>query len=177
MLKIWISVFQKGAITASAKIFLAPIFAVSIACLAAAFAIEHIGHIKPCAFCIYERWPYVLAAFFTFLGFFCPSRNLAALILMACAGLFFVGLCVTVYHVAIEHHWVDLPKVCGDIAHAPLDFSALKDEILHKAVVPCDRVPMRILGVSLAEINVVLSLVLSLWSALASLKLFGTARS
>lgn len=132
--------------------------------LAASFFVEY-GLLKPpCIFCIYERFPYGALILFALVGMAC-IRNVRVVLgaLIGCAISYFVGAGITLYHVLIEHHIVALPKVCGGGKFfSSSDLEGLKAEILSTRIVPCDQVPFKILGFSLAEINFVFSVIVGL---------------
>lgn len=134
---------------------------ICIAALAAAFVAEYGFHLKPCAFCLYERYPYAIGLFLSLLALLSETfRPLLKKLLVLC---FFVGAGITFYHILIEHKVVQPPESCVskfDITDSTTVADLEADMASQERVVRCDVVPIRIFGLSLAEYNLVLSLFL-----------------
>ena len=138
---------------------------ISLMSLATAFIAQYGFDLAPCQFCIWERYPYAVVAVLSLLGLCCPKWT--ALVRVVCVLTFLGATGLTAYHVAVEREWVDPPASCqSDLKITGTTTVAdLKAQILAQPrVTRCDIVPIRILGVSMAEMNLVLSLVLMVWS-------------
>lgn len=139
-------------------------FYIGLIALAVAFFVEY-GLLKPpCIFCVYERFPYGALIIFSLIGMaFVKKPRFVLMSLIGCATSYFVGAGITLYHVLIEHGVVALPKVCGGgKLFSSSDLEGLKAEILSTRIVPCDQVKFKLFGFSLAEINVVFSMLAGL---------------
>lgn len=116
--------------------------------LLAAFALEHLGGFAPCSLCILERWPWGVALAAATLGLLLgrprPALAVAALLLAGNAVL-------SGYHVGVESGWFSLPSTCAAGGGATT-IEELRAQ-LAAARPTCDRVALRVLGLSLAAWN------------------------
>jgi disulfide bond formation protein DsbB len=135
------------------------VLALSVLTLAGAWIFEWFGYL-PCDLCLKQRWPYYAGI---------PLAGLTALAVwrgprgLAMAGLALLGLLWTgsaifgVYHSGVEWGWWPGPTGCsGSIGAAPSVADFLK-QLETVRVVRCDEVAIRILGLSLAGWNAVIS--------------------
>lgn len=131
-----------------------------------ALTYEHAGGYTPCALCLIERYAYYagvpLAAGAFFLARSKPSR-LAVLLLALCGVGFLINSGIGVYHSGIEWKWWPGPESCSAGALAPLSGSLL-DALNNAKAVSCDDAPWRLLGLSFAGWNVVVSFGLAILS-------------
>ncbi len=122
--------------------------AAAAAALLVALALQLIGGLPPCPFCIYQRYPYLVVILVCLLGWWLGRPRLtlalAALALLADAGL-------ATYHVAIEQGWVGLPESCAAVGKATT-IEELRRQI-QAAPARCDQVGFTFLGLSLAAWN------------------------
>jgi len=124
-----------------------------------AFIIEHIlGH-KPCNLCIYERIPFMLSIFLIITILFSPKYEKFTLLIL---GLVFVfGGILALYHLGIEQGFINESLVCKT---KTLSESLSKEQILEQLKqnnISCKDVSFKILGLSLATINSIFSLLIS----------------
>jgi disulfide bond formation protein DsbB len=133
--------------------------------LLGALAFQYIGGLAPCALCIWQRWPH-LVALLDGAGLFVPGP-------WAVLGALGAGAsgAIGVYHTGVERAWWDGPSSCTSGGNlSGLSAQELLDQIMAAPVVRCDEVPWDMLGLSMASWNAVLSFGLAaLW--LASLRL------
>ena len=127
--------------------------------LTSAFIIEYgLGH-QPCKLCIYERIPYFLSIVLIGKIFFTKAYDRIALLILSL--VFIVSSILAFYHFGIEQGFFNESLVCkvGNLSDA-----ATKDEVLRQLsenTISCKDVSIRILGFSLAAINTIFSIVLS----------------
>ena len=143
----------------SNKLFLNGILAFSILSLSAAYFIQYVlGH-KPCNLCIIERIPYIAAIILISLIFILNSYNkiISSLILI----FFIFGAVVSFYHFGIEQGFFSESLVCDLGNSRPLNKEELLNQLKKTEIVSCKDVTFRFLGLSLATINTVISLILS----------------
>ena len=133
----------------------AALFMLATAVIVGALVFEHVLKFEPCALCYQQRWPWyaaasggLLLALFASKGDVRPARFGLLLIGIVMLGSFAFGL----WHAGIELKWWPGPKGCT--GGVPLS-GGLPD--LSRRVVMCDRAPLRILGLSFAGWNAVLS--------------------
>ena len=135
------------------KKFYIIIFAFSLLSLLIALYIEFYLGYSPCKLCIYQRIPYLLAIFITFLGI-SYYKNLVWLYLLLIT--FFSSLLLSGYHFGIEQEIFSEFSGCTGNSINIIDKNELL-ELLNSEVSSCKNVDFRILGLSLATINFLLS--------------------
>ena len=126
---------------------------VSILSLITAIYIEHIIEIKPCKLCIYQRFPYLVAIFISFLGYYFPNNILWVKVL---ALIFVISFVISGYHVGIENEFFKEFSGCTNKNINLLDKSEILNS-LQNEVISCKNVSFKILGMSLATINMIIS--------------------
>lgn len=126
--------------------------------LATAFVSQYAFGLEPCPLCLYQRAPYVFAAFAclaTLVGGI-PVRTA----LWVAAAFFTINAGIATYHVGVEQHWW-ASAVCGggvpDIATGD-DLMAALQQKPEKA---CDEVEATLFGISMATYNVAASVALA----------------
>ena len=135
------------------KKFYIIIFAFSLLSLLIALYIEFYLGYSPCKLCIYQRIPYLLAIFITFLGI-SYYKNLVWLYLLLIT--FFSSLLLSGYHFGIEQEIFSEFSGCTGNSINITDKNELL-KLLNSEVNSCKNVDFRILGLSLATINFLLS--------------------
>lgn len=139
-----------------------------------ALGFEHIGGYIPCKLCLEQRWPYYLGApLMAFAALSATLRWPSALT----RGLLVLGGLLMVYslHLGVRHSGVEWgywagPADCGAVAGGNTSGNnGILDAI--DAFVPpsCDKAALRVLGLSFAGWNAVVSLALAVvafWAAL-----------
>ena len=141
------------------NIFLIVIFAVISLTILSALIIQYwLGH-EPCKLCLYQRIPYFLAILLIIKIFFFKKYEKITLLILT---LIFVGsTALAFYHFGIEQGFFSESLACT----APdLSKTLSKEQLLEQLKqnnISCKDVSFRILGLSLAAINTIFSLVLS----------------
>ena len=141
------------------KLILNGILAFSILSLSTAYFIQYVlGH-KPCNLCIIERIPYIAAIILISLIFILNryQKIISSLILI----IFIFGVIVSFYHFGIEQGFFNESLVCDLGNSQPLNKEELLNQLKKTEIVSCKDVTFRFLGLSLATINTVISLILS----------------
>ena len=141
------------------KLLLNGILAFSILSLSIAYFIQYVlGH-KPCNLCIIERIPYIAAIILISLIFILNryQKIISSLILI----FFIFGAVVSFYHFGIEQGFFSESLVCDLSNGQPLNKEDLLNHLKKTEIVSCKDVTFRFLGLSLATINTVISLILS----------------
>ena len=127
--------------------------------LIAAFIIQYwLGH-QPCRLCIYQRIPYILSIFFIIELIFLKKNEKTTLLLLSL--IFIISTILAFYHFGIEQGFFTESIVCESTSFSE---ALTKDELLEqfkKNPISCKDVNFTVLGFSLASINVIISLVLS----------------
>ena len=143
----------------SNKLLLNSILAFSFLSLSIAYFIQYVlGH-KPCNLCIIERIPYIAAIILISLVFILNKyqKIISSLILI----FFIFGAVVSFYHFGIEQGFFSESLVCDLGNSRPLNKEDLLNQLKKTEIVSCKDVTFRFLGLSLATINTVISLILS----------------
>ena len=137
----------------SYKNFFLIISLISIFTLIAAVYIEFILEVKPCKLCLYQRFPYIIAIFLCFFGYNNSNQKIWLYLLIL---TFLVSLLLSGYHLGIENNI--FPEFSGCSANN-LDIINKKDLLnsLNTFIPNCKDVTFKILGISLATINVLIS--------------------
>ena len=138
------------------KKFYIIIFLISLFSLLMAFYIEFFLDYKPCKLCIYQRIPYLVAIFLTFLGI-SFSKNL--IWLYALLLTFFSSFLLSGYHFGIEKELFREFSGCTGNSLSIIDKNELL-KLLNSEIKSCKNVDFTIFGLSLATINFLLSAVI-----------------
>ena len=138
----------------------------SIFALLTAYFIQYVlGH-QPCNLCLIERIPYILTIIIITLIFIFKKFEKVFLFLLT---LIFVSATLTsFYHFGIEQGFIKESLVCDlKVQTNSLTKEDLLKELKTKTI-SCKDVTFKIIGLSLASINIIISLILSV----ITLKLF-----
>ena len=141
------------------KLLLNGILAFSILSLSIAYFIQYVlGH-KPCNLCIIERIPYIAAIILVSLIFILNNYHkiISSLILI----FFIFGAVVSFYHFGIEQGFFSESLVCDLGNSQPINKEELLNQLKKAEMVSCKDVTFRFLGLSLATINTIISIILS----------------
>ena len=141
------------------KITLNLILIFSVFALGTAYFIQHaLGH-KPCNLCLIERLPYIFAIIIISLGLILKKFEKAIIILLIL--IFVAATIISFYHFGIEQGFFKESLICNlDSSINNLSKEDLIKE-LQQQIVSCKDVSFRIFGLSLATINTIISLILS----------------
>ncbi|MAW17375.1 MAG: disulfide bond formation protein B [Candidatus Pelagibacter sp. TMED272] len=142
------------------KFILKSVLAFSILSLTIAYYIQYIlGH-KPCNLCLVERIPYLSAIILISLILIINKfeRVIAGIVML----LFMFGAVISFYHVGIEQGFFSESLVCDiESTNENLSKEDLLKQLENKSAISCKDVTYRFLGLSLATINTVISILLS----------------
>ena len=131
-----------------------------------ALGFQHIGGYIPCKLCLEQRWPYYIGAPLMAVTAYLGASGVAPRLLR---GLLIVGgliLAASVYlgakHAGVEWGWWAGPTDCGAVAGVDTGGKGVLDAL--DTVIPpsCDKASLRVLGLSFAGWNAVVSFVLML---------------
>tara|TARA_B100000965_G_scaffold259280_1_gene218559 strand:+ start:371 stop:850 length:480 start_codon:yes stop_codon:yes gene_type:complete len=132
------------------------IFIISLLSLLIALYIEFFLNYIPCKLCIYQRIPYLIAIFLSFLGI-SYSKNLIWLYGLLLT--FFSSFLLSGYHFGIEKEIFKEFSGCTGNSLNIIDKNELL-KLLNSDVNSCKNVDFQIFGLSLATINFLLSLII-----------------
>tara|TARA_B110000014_G_C19881961_1_gene456471 strand:- start:9 stop:491 length:483 start_codon:yes stop_codon:yes gene_type:complete len=135
------------------------ILIILISALIAAFIIEYaLGH-KPCNLCIYERVPYIISIFLILEILFIKKHIKTTLLFLTI--IFALSAVLAFYHFGIEQGFFNESFVCESKNSSEL---MTKDELLkqlERNTISCKEVNFKVIGLSLASINTIFSIFLS----------------
>ena len=132
----------------------------SIFALLTAYFIQYVlGH-QPCNLCLIERVPYILTIIIITLTLFFKKFEKICLIILAL--VFVSAMLISIYHFGIEQGFINESLVC-DLKNksGSLTTEDLLKELKEKTI-SCKDVTFKIFGLSLATINSIISLILSI---------------
>lgn len=155
------------------------ILAVSVGALTAAFCAQYAFAVKACELCYWQRVPYGITLVLAGLTLLVWPQEKKARVLTGLACLAFVaGIGLAFFHTGVEQHWWNDVVSCGipSLKHldlnADMSINAMRDQLLATVNVPCDEITWSFLGLSMANWNILASLVLAIYAGLAA---FGCA--
>ena len=124
-----------------------------------AYVVQYqLGH-QPCKLCLYQRIPYFLSIFLIIEILFYKKYIKTSLLILSL--IFFISFVLAFYHFGIEQGFFSEMSICES---ANLKDMLSKEQLLEqlkKSTVSCKDVTFKILGLSLATINAIVSLFLS----------------
>ena len=127
--------------------------------LISAFVIEYGLNHQPCKLCLYERIPYILSILLIIKILFVKKYEKITLFILFL--IFITSAILAFYHFGIEQGFFSESFVCkaGDLPGTLSKEQLLQQ--LNKNSISCKDVSFRVLGLSLATINTILSIMLS----------------
>ena len=143
----------------SNNIFLIVIFAIILLAVISALIIQYwLGH-EPCKLCLYQRIPYFLAILLIIKIFLFKKYEKITLLILS---LIFIGsTALAFYHFGIEQGFFNESLACTTPDVSKTLSKEQLMELLKQNSVSCKDVSFKILGLSLAAINTIFSLFLS----------------
>ena len=143
----------------SNNIFLIVIFAVISLTIISALTIQYWLDHEPCKLCLYQRIPYFLAIILIIEIFFFKKYEKITLLILSL--VFVCSSALAFYHFGIEQGFFDESLACTT---PDLSKTLSKEQLIEQLKqnsISCKDVSFKILGLSLAAINTIFSLVLS----------------
>ena len=132
----------------------------SIFALLTAYFIQYVLNHQPCNLCLIERVPYILTIIIITLTLIFKKFEKICLIILAL--VFVSAMFISIYHFGIEQGFINESLVC-DLKNksGSLTTEDLLKELKEKTI-SCKDVTFKIFGLSLATINIIISLILSI---------------
>ena len=141
------------------KLILNGVLIFSILSLSIAYFIQYVFGHKPCNLCLIERIPYIASVILISLIFIINKfEKIIAIIILL---LFIFGSIVSFYHFGIEQGFFSESLVCDLANNTNLSKEQLLKQLESSTTVSCKDVTFRVLGFSLATINTIISIILS----------------
>ena len=138
---------------------------IAAATIAAAWYFELVVGYIPCELCLKERFPYYIGIPIGTLGLMVATMgghaNVVRYLALAAGLVFLVGAGLGIYHAGVEWKFWLGPADCAGRAIGSGKASDLMAQMQSLKVVSCTDAPWRLLGLSFAGWNAVVSLVLA----------------
>ena len=121
---------------------------------------EHVLGYRPCKLCLYQRIPYIVSIFISFVGYnYFKNDKILILIVV----IFSISVLISGYHYGIENNIFEEFSGCTANTLEIIDKSELLKS-LNNNVSSCKDVNFKLFGISLAGINFLLSLLIVIYS-------------
>ena len=132
----------------------------SIFAIIYALYVEYYLNYHPCKLCLYQRVPFILAIFVSFVGFNFPKKDEVLILLIT---TFAVGIIISGYHFGIENNIFEEFKGCSNNS---LDITDKADLLksLNQTLPSCKYISFTLFGISLAGLNFLSSLLILIYS-------------
>jgi disulfide bond formation protein DsbB len=138
--------------------------------IAGAWFFELVIKLNPCPMCLEQRWPYYIGIPLALIVALAAGRRAPRMLvaggLLALAGLMLWGVYMGVFHAGVEWKWWLGPQECSGAGSFGGPGSLL-DRLKTINITRCDEAAWRLLGISLAGYNALIS------AALAAIALLG----
>jgi disulfide bond formation protein DsbB len=139
---------------------------VAAATIAAAWFTELVLGYPPCKLCLMQRWPYYAAMPLAALAWIiagpldAPRAARPAFAMVGC--IFMISVALGVHHSGVEWGWWPGPTDCsGAMNTGPASAQDLLATLNRTRIISCSDAPFRVLGLSMAGWNAVVSFVLA----------------
>ena len=134
---------------------------ISLISIISALYIEYILQYEPCKLCIYQRLPYIAAIFISIVGFNYSTNDKILIITIM---VFAISTIISGYHFGIENNFIQEFSSCTNNSLDASNKSKLLETLNKSMPVDCKDATFKILGISLAAINTILSILIVIFS-------------
>ena len=134
---------------------------ISLISIISALYIEYILQYEPCKLCIYQRLPYIAAIFISIVGFNYSTNDKILIITIM---VFVISTIISGYHFGIENNFIQEFSSCTNNSLDASNKSKLLETLNKSMPVDCKDATFKILGISLAAINTILSILIVIFS-------------
>jgi disulfide bond formation protein DsbB len=139
------------------------VFAIAFATIVLAHIFERMGY-APCPLCLQERYAYYFGVPAAVVAFFAARAEnfvLTRIVLVLIALGFLINAVAGVYHAGVEWKWWPGPATCSGGVAVEWGEGGVASAIEHATVVSCSEAHWRMLGLSFAGWNAVISALLA----------------
>lgn len=137
------------------------VFVVATSTIVAAWGFELIGGYIPCPLCLQQRWPYYavipLSLLILLISRAGAAAGFARIGLVLCGVIMLRSAWLGAEHAGVEWGWWPGPSECA--SGAGLSSDTILPDLDNPVIVRCDEVQWRLLGLSFAGWNFVVSLI------------------
>jgi len=153
------------------KYYFLIVFIISSIVIVSAYILENIYNFPPCKLCIYQRIPYFLILFVCATSFLMEYRNIH---FYAIFFLFFSSFLIASFHSLVERGLIEYNSGCSSSINDFESIEDLRNHLESVALTKCDEIIFSIMGLSLANINSLISFSLVLFNIYFILRLYGS---
>jgi disulfide bond formation protein DsbB len=147
------------------------LLASSLCALLFVFVMQYGFGLHPCVLCLWQRVPYGVTSALSLLALLWkPYRLHTTVLLGLCSAVYLIGMGLALFHTGVEHHWWLGTSGC---AVEPLHGGSpddIRESLLHTIAPRCDEVVWTVLGFSMANLNILYSLILAFFAAASAAK-------
>ncbi|MEX0809604.1 MAG: disulfide bond formation protein B [Dongiaceae bacterium] len=136
----------------------------ALAPLVVALGAQYLGGLQPCPLCLWQRYPYVVAALLAAIAWWAGARSnggannagVERALLRLTAVAFLVSAGIAVFHVGVEHKWWEGTAGCvGSIDFGGMTVEEMQAALEETAPARCDEAAWSFLGLSMAGFNAI----------------------
>lgn len=127
--------------------------AIAAAMLAGAFAFEHLGGLRPCVLCWWQRYAWMAALVLGLAAHPAGRGGLGAVLLALGGAAALAGAGIAFFHVGVEQQWWQGTAECGSALGGETTAEERLKRLLETPVVRCDEIAWSMLGLSMAAWN------------------------
>ena len=153
------------------KYYFLLILIVSTAVIVGAYILEFFYNFPPCKLCIYQRIPYFLILFVCITSFFMKYKNILFYLIFF---LLFLSFLIALFHSLVERGIVEYSSSCSSLTNNFENIDDLRKHLDSVELTKCDEIIFSIMGLSLANINTIISFLLVLLNIYYVLRLYGS---
>ena len=117
-----------------------------------AYIVEIFAKVPPCELCIYQRIPYFLVVFFGVIFFILKKEKVFLLLALI---LFTVNFLLSFFHSLVERGLVNYSSSCTSNNNNFEDIESLRQSLENTPIAKCDEIIFSVMGLSLANINLI----------------------
>ena len=122
-----------------------------------ALYVEYVLGYKACKLCLYQRIPYIFAIFISLIGFYYSTNDKILIIIII---IFILSAIISGYHFGIENSFFDELSSCTNNSLDLSDKKKLLESLNKNMPISCKDATFKVLGLSLAAINTLLSILI-----------------
>ena len=153
------------------KYYFLLVLLISLIVIVGAYIIEYLYNFPPCKLCIYQRIPYFLILIICMVSFLMKYKNIHFYSIFF---LFFSSFLIASYHSLVERGLVEYNSACSSMVDNFESIEDLRNHLDSVALTKCDEIIFSVMGLSLANINSLISLSLVLLNIYFIFKLYGS---
>jgi len=140
----------------SDKFFFAIILFISVGVLVSAFSLEFFFNFPPCKLCVYQRIPYFALIFVSILY----QANKYFILKPLTFFLLVINFLIAGFHSLVERKLIDFNIGCSSSNVEFENIDDLRNFLEKTPITKCDEITFSILGFSLANLNLIISIIL-----------------